>query len=431
MTAQIAIGIYWTIFLSTLLLRYKSCFHPVFALAAMLFILFGSDFVFRGTADDPWILRVPADLLPAYHTLAIAISSLIVAGAAILNTGMGVEANLPNRTAKISRHQIWLITIISAAILGIEIAKRASVSGWSLGTVLAESLAPRHTASWLVEETQNGNFLFSLSESFFPFAGIGFGFAAIAGKGATRVVSVLCLVVVLFFLLAKGSRTLLALTFASMIVFTFTHLRSAFAKCSVTIVLVTAFVAFSSAQIRYRASGMENAIAGGIDSFTPYYHQDNNYQLTMWAFYLSDSTADRWDPKKYITTALTHPIPRALWSSKPKLDASYYGAYKYAWYTNGFMAESVAMFGLEAGFFFSIAYGLTIAFVLQRATRLLQRPFGVAAYSAWLVYGYMCLRSILNITQWIYMPALATVAVITLGILESKFRNRVHGATCL
>jgi hypothetical protein len=123
------------------------------------------------------------------------------------------------------------------------------------------------------------------------------------------------------------------------------------------------------------------------------------------------TTPERWSAIEFFYTVAVNPIPRFFWPGKPILLADFWGNYKAEWITISFLGELVAMFGVILGLVLSIVAALLVYFMLRRASTLISAPCGVIVYFSFVLYGYMILRSLFNITGFMYLPffSLATL----------------------
>jgi hypothetical protein len=152
------------------------------------------------------------------------------------------------------------------------------------------------------------------------------------------------------------------------------------------------------------------------------YHQDNNYYRAVNAMHLAATTSERWDPIPFAVATVVNPIPRAIWSSKPALLADYYGNYKTEWQTISFIGELIAMFGLVGGIVASVTFGVLVYWLIAASLFALRWPAGIILYMILVLYAYMVMRSILNLSQYVYLPAFALFVfwVMSIRIRRSK-----------
>jgi hypothetical protein len=180
----------------------------------------------------------------------------------------------------------------------------------------------------------------------------------------------------------------------------------------------------TSAMYLYRSQGYLTNSSGEQREMELTYHQDDSYYRALFAYEHADRNIEYWDPIFFITTILVNPIPRAIWPDKPIFDEQFYGRYKLYYVTNSFLGEVVAMTGVELSLFVSPLVGFLLYSILFNAQRLLKYPVGLAAYLIVALYTYMCIRSLPNLTHFMYLPIFSMIMVLLLGRMESRRRTR-------
>jgi hypothetical protein len=410
--------------------RARHVLHPHF-IFTMMFCVFLSDFLVRGydVNNDPDSYRQRLDhILPAdvyyYQVLILAAIAIILFAALFVRRGayerqlFQVAAGLrPDR-----RMQFYAIGLSSVLTLG-EIVKRLMSVGWSPNEVLMQSLGARGDRDWDRAAWEGHNFIFALSSAFMPLCAVLAGYLIVCGRGAARFAAVPVFVIVMFLLVTDGSRTPLAIVFGAVWFFAIYRWRSFLARAILT-GLASAGVAGTFSLIAlFRAIGYTSADLAGDFKFN--YQQDDNYYRAIHAFSFADQSNYRWDAFEFFSTIAINPIPRAIWPDKPIIDDQFFGGFKLWWTTDFFFGESVALFGIEWGFVFAILWAVLLYLLFYRALSLLSKPIGIAAYLLVALYVYMCMRSMMSITHFMYLPLAGVVMVL---IADRIARRRQHRA---
>jgi len=159
------------------------------------------------------------------------------------------------------------------------------------------------------------------------------------------------------------------------------------------------------------------------------YHQDDNFYRSIDTMHHSAETNEKhWNAIEFYYSIIVNPIPRSFWTDKPALDEKFYGNFKLWWTTIFFIGEFAAMFGPIGALILSPLYLLSLYFVLYKSARLLNKPFGLGAYIMVCLYVYMSMRSMLNLTHFIYMPAFSVVVVLTMSRLQGSrsYRGKIY-----
>ncbi|MEM7568724.1 MAG: hypothetical protein AAF337_02915 [Pseudomonadota bacterium] len=269
------------------------------------------------------------------------------------------------------------------------------------------------------------NPLFSIAESALPgcVAILGGGYALGLFRWPVRGLLLASFIVGAVFLFASGSRTVFVLSFLP--------LGLVFAKRlppSLRLPLLVggciALFAASSVMYQFRSGGL--AQLREAQDISIGYHQDNNFALTVHALDRAATTTERVPSLKFWQTALLNWVPRAVWPGKPLLTAQDYQGYKETWWTQGFVGEFVALYGPLPGAALSTLYICALYLLLLWALRKSswqRRPMtSLLSVPIVLIYVYMCLRSCLNISQFMYV--LLPFAVVGLLSATSKALKR-------
>lgn len=402
--------------------RSKSLLHPHFVFCAMLCV-FASDFMIRGF-DDANLDAIPLSHLYVFQltTLFIMVGSgfaaaLIRKPYEVMNARRaGIASKLPPRTG--------LIILIGASIvLGTEILKRMIATQWSLGDVLEQMFGPRGYRDWdVMSDTGRNNAVFQLISAILPLAAVSFSFLLVAARGTQRIIAVILLALSMFILVTDGSRTPVVVTIAAAALFAITSTRSNFVRISAVLSSAAAIAALTSIMILNRSSGYEDLNTN--HDFTLVYHQDDSLYRAWSAYYYSEARAYFWNVYDYFFYIFTMPIPRSLWPNKPLLDQDFYGQYKLYYVTNTFMGEWVAMLGPTFGSIASFFTSLGLYRLLYSAQRIRRYPLGDAAYLLIALYIYMSMRSLANLTGFMYAPLFAVGLVLAAHWFSKKGDNQ-------
>lgn len=419
MWATVIYALHWFFVVGSVALslrEFRHVLHPHFLFTCM-FAVYLSDFLVRGydvnTYADLFSQRldmIPVDNLYLYQLLILgAISTILVISARL---------RVPHVREHLAlvRGNLWLqprlqhyALALAVALLAAECLKRLSTVGYDPGAVVLQSLGPRGLRDWELGD-QASNFAFALLTAFLPLAAILCAYVAIFGRRMARPIAVSGMIFALLLLVTNGSRTPVAIVGAVTLVFAVLRWRNRLVRGVCALIVVATLAVSFSAMIKFRGNGFL-AEDQPTANFQLNYAQDDNYYRTLYAFNVADSIDLRWDPAYFFGTIAVNPIPRALWPGKPTIDEVFYGPYKFYWTTISFLGESAALFGVFGGILFAVVYGITLYAVFARATRLLTKPLGTAVYLLVALYVYMCIRSIMSISQFVYLPIAAILAV--------------------
>jgi oligosaccharide repeat unit polymerase len=306
-------------------------------------------------------------------------------------------------------------------ILGIEIFKRLYASGWSLTNAIIFSLAPRGLAPWGSQRSNLGgdNFVYAIVAIVLPLAGLLLAFLLSRQRGLARALNGVAFLTLLLTMVSNGERTPVVATLLGLVLFMVYRPISRMRKVLIGTAVAAMTVTILSAMYLFRAQGYLEAYERN-ETYELKYHQDNNYYLALRAIHIAATTSERWDPVPMAVAMAVNPIPRAFWPGKPALLQDYFGNYKGEWQTISFLGELVATFGPIAGPLLAVVVGVLDFLFMREATRTLRWPGGLIVYMILILYGYMVLRSLQNLTFLIYLP---TFAIIVYWLI-----NRRHGA---
>lgn len=408
----------------------RKILHPHFMFTVML-ILYISDFLVRGYEDQNLRYISPNDIY-YYQYIILFILSLIV-----FLTSLISSKRLENQFQYLHLERIRntgvrarrLILLIATLLLALEIWKRFGSVGWSIDEVITQSFSARGQRDWDIS-AYSGNFLFSLVTILLPLASVAFAFLFSIEKGVMRLFTLTLFGFVLLILITNGSRTPVALSFAAIAIFLMQRpgWQGLVKRCTVVALTCVFMVNSFSIMLNYRSTGyLEKVYYNKSDSLFFAYHQDDSYYRAIYAYAHADHSNESWDPVLFIKTIAANPIPRVFWPEKPILTQEFYGRYKLDYVTNSFLGEIVAMAGVNLSIIFSIIIGCGIYLIIFNAQRFLLAPMGIAVYLIIALYTYMCLRSLLNVTHFIYLPIFAVIVSYLLKNFHTRIRLKNAG----
>lgn len=385
--------------------NFRNLLHPHFVFVSILVVMFMSDYLVRGYEDKNIDLIIHTDLI--YYQIVVlcvvcwmALLSLIIEKNIHPQSSLEIELNFNKRDVKYLIIFSWLIIIL-------EIIKRLYTTDWSFSGALEQSLAARGSQPWTTSLGNLGDhtFIFYLNRHLLPFSGLMFSYFIAQGKGYIRIVFVIGFALAMALLVTEGSRTPVLLSFATLAYFFIKQKMSFVRKIVILLPIAALAISIVSMMYLYRSQGLVNIMnSDDNDGVRIVYHQDDSYYRALRAMSYSDSTNERWDPVDFFYTTIVNPIPRFFWKNKPALTEKYWGGYKDYWVTITFLGEFVAMYGVLFGSILTVFVGLACYFVISRVSKSLSIQGGVIIYFIAALYVYMIMRSMLNITQFIYLP---------------------------
>lgn len=370
--------------------------------------MFMSDFLVRGYAIET-ITSIPRSDLIQYQ-----IAVLLVCIAVALGPLVGMA---PWREANRTRRSLWLVDgrylnylgIFAWCLLALEVLKRLYTTDWSWSEAIIASLAPYGSWPW---ESALGNlgdqrFIFALISMLLPLSGLVLAYFVQTKCSWQRVPWLFGYIAVLALLLADGKRTPLLFVLGCHGVFYLVSAATVMRKVMVLGAVLVASVTLASAMYLFRVGGMGQIISNEGEGYEIVYQQDDNYYQTLHAINIATTTSERWDPVDFFYATAVSPIPRYFWPNKPALLQDYWGNYKDYWVTISFVGELVAMFGPILGLILAVIVGWVLYILLWRTYALTVEAGGIIVYLIVALYSYMVMRSLLNITQFMYLPAFA------------------------
>lgn len=372
----------------------------------MLFVL-ASDFMIRGY-DDPNLNGIATRNLVIYQLLTLA--TLIGAGISTMfvRRPYEVERRLLQPEMRIGGGLTYGVLVAAIAVILIQQVFRMAYVDWSLDLLFDQMLGPRDNRLWdLPDSTGNRSAVFQLVSGMVPLAAMSFAFLIFQDWVFARIVSTFLLLVSLAILVSDGSRTQAIIPIVALGVFGLVKFRSAAVRAVLIASLAGAIAALTSAIFLFRSAGFQNS----HDAFALKYHQDDSIYRVWSACAFADFSDYRMNPWYFFYYIVSIPIPRALWAGKPLLTDDFYGGYKLYYVTISFLGEWVSMLGTYMGFIAAFIFANVLYRVFYWSQRLLTMPLGVAAYLLIAVYVYMIVRSMPNMTIFIFAPAASLLLV--------------------
>jgi hypothetical protein len=402
-------ALYWFAFICLLLFswsRSRGILHPHFMFCAMLFIL-ASDFMIRGQ-DDQNLQGILESSLTRYQLVTLATLIAIGISTAIVRKPYELGTRITQPEMRASANTALVVVLGALFVFLVHSAFRLNAVGWSIEGLLDQMLGPRDTRLWDqagADGTRNP--VYQLFNGMMPLVAIAFAFVLFARHTVVAIIAGLFFALTLFILITDGSRTQAIIPMASLAIFGLISLRGFVARAALLAGVTVLIVSATSAMILFRAQGFE----GSSSQFALTYHQDDSIYRVWSAAAYADFSNYRWDPLYFFYYVISLPIPRTLWEGKPLLTEDFYGGFKLWWTTTTFMGEWVSMLGVWLGFMVSFVFGNLLYRGFYFAHRLLNYPFGLPAYLLVALYTYMIMRSMPNLTIFIFAPAAALIVV--------------------
>jgi len=402
-------ALYWFAFICLLLFswsRSRGILHPHFMFCTMLFIL-ASDFMVRGQ-DDQNLQGIMEGNLTRYQLVTLVTMIAIGVSTAIVRKSYEVGTRISRPEMRVSANTALLLVLLSIAVFFIHTGFRLQTVDWSVQALVDQMLGPRNTRIWdQVGADGTRNPVYQLFNGMIPLLAIAFAFVLFARHAGLAIVAGLFFILSLFVLITDGSRTQAIIPMASLAIFGLISLRGFVARALLLAGVTVLIVSATSAMILFRAQGLE----GSASSFALTYHQDDSIYRAWSAAAYADFSNYRWDPLYFFYYVISLPVPRVLWEGKPLLTEDFYGGYKLWFTTTTFMGEWVSMFGVWLGFAVSFVFGNLLYRGFYFSQKLLTQPFGLPAYLLVALYTYMVMRSMPNLTIFIFAPAAALLLV--------------------
>jgi oligosaccharide repeat unit polymerase len=318
--------------------------------------------------------------------------------------------------------------IIAWLLLLAEILKRLAAVGWHLETAISQTMGPRGGRAWQSKLVFVGDdtFFYVLIGAVLPFAGLIFAYALVYLRGWQRIRATIGLIIVLALLISSGDRTPTLFVLGSLILFVMHARWSLWLRSTLAAAILLSGAMAVSIMYLYRGEGLSHLLADDSKATASLvYHQDDSYYRALVAIDMSGRTSQRWDWGSFFAAALVNPIPRYFWPEKPILPKNFWGAYKSYWITITYLGELAAMFGPWGVSILGVVFGVGLFLLLGWSARALNRETGILFYLVMALYVYMVMRSLLNLSQFIYLPLMSWWAVL---FFISPHSGRGHGS---
>ncbi|EEB85771.1 hypothetical protein RGAI101_2926 [Roseobacter sp. GAI101] len=399
--------------LSVAWVRFRQLLHPVFVFTTILCVML-SDFIIRGYDDYNLESLWPDVIVEAQTTILLIFAATLCIVHLVPTQKINITSSASER---LSKNQAYIFLAGAVFIIGFELFKRyISVNG-SFSELILQSLQPRGERNW-DQAAFNGNALFSLLTSLFPLASIVFSLLILERRGVVRFISIIGFLISMSVLITNGSRTPVVITLFIFWMLGMFRLKSRSGRIALTVASVAGVAMLTSAILLFRSTGfLEVSLS---DNYEVTYHQDDSYYRAIYAYDVATTSNYNWDAATHFGVILTNPIPRAIWPNKPFLDTYFFGPYKLDYVTTLHVGEMVAIFGPVGMIIPSILCGLFVFFVLRWAYRYCGFSMGIPIYLIWALYCYMCIRSTLNVSYFIYLPLGASLVF----SLQSRRRQK-------
>lgn len=296
-----------------------------------------------------------------------------------------------------------ILPLCAWSILLLEFVKRLYFSDWSFPLMLTYSFGSRFNRPWASAGNNVGDekFVFALVGILLPLAGLILSADVMSeNKLRRKFFPVLGYLVVLLLVIGAGSRTPAVMLIILPLIYFLKKTRSAF-KRGLAITLVACMIA-TTTSLMYN-SRTEGLLLSGQSAGKVVYHQDDSYYRAIKTMDVVSNTYERWELVPFVGASLLNFIPRVIWPEKPTLTKEYWGSFKLDYVTITFVAELSALFGIMGGALASIFVGTVGFFFMVSLYRRIHSSYDLLLYILGILYVYMVFRSLLNVTQFMYM----------------------------
>jgi hypothetical protein len=405
------------------LYKFRDIMHPHFVLTMSMFYMFYSDFILRGY-DDPNIVNIAIEDVFLYQSMILALTAAIYIASYFLAMGRrrNITKNILNIIFGSKKDSGWVIPLFAILILALEIFKRLYSCDWSIERTFLLSFGPRFHRPWdsSQEDIGDGKFLFTLVGILLPLSGLIFSSDVFKSLGFKRLISIIGYILVLILVIGAGSRTPVVVLLVFPLVFYLRNSKSLFKKLIAILLAICLLGGSTSLLYNYRNGGVLQVADtyGKQKKSELVYHQDDTYYRLIHVLNVSSKTYERLDELTLIGASFLNFVPRAVWPEKPTVTRTYWGSYKPYYMTISFFGELTAVYGIPIASFISIVLGILSYLFLDRLYQYISDPYRLLLYILGCVYVYMVIRSMLNITQYMYMMGLF------FGLLEFEKRAK-------
>jgi hypothetical protein len=391
-----------TIMTCSVLFMKGDILSPAKIVTMMLAYLYCTDFALRGMNDATlfYMSELESGFWSMFLLIYVTVAWLLILFLAKLN--FNAIRNVTFIADLSVRSKLVLSALSSAVVLG-NLYNRISLSG-SLSEFWLNMLAPRGSAVWLVMQSEwmPGYATSTLLDIATPIATGILLHVTLRARPWDVPIPLLITLIGFILIIANGSRTELVEAYFIGSVYSLFQPRRTTPKLVISGAAVILLILFVTA---YRAEGIGRVfLSSGIEL---QYNQDDNFYTTIRALRASVTEKNGWDAATFMLTCFTNPIPRFLWSGKPLLDQSFFGNYKDFWITITSLGELAACFGAAAAIVINtIVVGIIFLFLNRKYSKV-SSFFDLLVYTSAVLWCYMILRSLQNITQFIYPYAAA------------------------
>ena len=416
---------HWLFVLSAIAFSWKrsrAILHPHFIFTTIICVHL-VDFLVRGY-DDRNLRFISKEKLFDFQMGILLVLAIIILATSMVRSQRieKISRNAANYLNVNQKTRIIILFLVVGLILA-DVVKRFSTVDWSTSEVIRQSLMPRGQRDW--DQLQYaGNFLFAITTILLPLAGIAAGYLTTRRGVLLRLIAFISMIFILLILVTNGSRTPVVIVLASAGLFWHLQQQTALMRLIVMVISVGAVAISTSLMFLYRSYGFVSDQVQLGQEFNLIYHMDDSYYRTIFAYDHAAKSTEYWDPVFFFYTIISNPIPRSIWPDKPLLTSDFYGGYKLDYVTNLFLGEMVAMTGVYGTVIASPIIGLLLYLILFKAQKLILMPLGLAAYLLFALYVYMCTRSLLNLTHFLYLPAFTLITVMFLNRLQRRSAQR-------
>ncbi len=387
--------------------KFRDVLHPHFMLTMIMFFMFFSDFLIRGY-EDKNIASIDIESVSLYQQIIVATVSTIYISTYICLRYFykAKKTNLLNLIALDSKNSSQILPLCAWTILLLETLKRLYFSGWSISLMLSYSFGPRFNRPWASSSGNLGDekFIFAFIGIVLPLAGLILVSNTInTNKFWNGTISAFGYLAILSFVIGAGSRTPAVLLIVLPLIHFFKKTRSKIKRAIAVILAMGMIASTTSVMYNGRTDGL---MSSDIHTGKIVYHQDDSYYRAISTMNTVANTHERWELTPFLGASLLNFIPRVVWPEKPTLSKEYWGNFKLDYVTITFIAELSALLGIAGGVTVSVLVGITSFLFLVKLHSSIKSSYDLLLYVLGAIYVYMVFRSLLNITQFIYMLAL-------------------------
>ena len=395
--------------------RRESVFDPHLVFTVLLIYLFYVDYLSRGDIFGQIEFPIPtnSDEIASYQ-IAVWATTLACWGATrIARAWLGSPWMTPLSTEdfRVFRRG-YLLTLVVFLVVSIDILKRLYFSEWSISEAISVSLWSRGAAPWAYQAGNLGDwtFIFGVPGQLLPFAAALSAYRIVFSVGTGRVIGICGYLIAMALMIIDWSRTPVVIGVGALAIFAYLATKKRFTRGLIVTSALLALLLITSFQVIFRGTGLESVSQFESD-YEVFYHQDDNFFQAVRAIHVATITDERWDPIEFFGTILVNPVPRYLWPDKPALLQEFWGDYKNEWTTISFFGEMVALFGPLGGLIGAVIVAIGLYFVLAKARQKVGVPGGIVVYLFVALYVYLVMRSLQNLSQAVYVPLFAWIAV--------------------